>query len=275
MVQPSTFSEQLLYQTIRIECSGNCGTGFIFGFKIGDDEYIPVILTNKHVVDNLERNSVKFWLHTKDSDGNVKKDIIRYDWDCEWIFHPDENIDLCCSLFMPMVNEAKLNGTDVFFTTCTEDLVPDDSDLTEMQTVNDILMVGYPNGLYDPQNYLPLIRKGITASHPALDFGDESIGVLDIGCFDGSSGSPIYTYPGLYDYKKSTGISIGSARTFLLGIFFGGASENVDGVVSARKPITKKYKSSTEIWLNIGYYVKSKEINVLKNMLLEKYRSRL
>lgn len=270
MIQPAAFSEHILYQTIRIECCGNCGTGFIFGIKVGDNRYIPIILTNKHVVDNLERNTVDFWLHTKGPDNTVLQTIVRYNWDCEWIFHPDEEIDLCCCLFMPMVEEAKRNGIEVFFSTCTEELLADEDELSEMQTVNDILMVGYPNGLYDTHSFLPLIRKGITASHPATDFGGESIGVIDIGCFEGSSGSPIYTYPGMYDYRKTSGFTIGATKSVLLGVFFGGAYENVEGVVCARKPQPNKYKTRTEIWLNLGYYVKAKEILTLKPFVLEK-----
>lgn len=50
-------SEQLSYTTTRIECffedgSSGTGTGFFFEFKRNEDIgiYVPVIITNKHVI---------------------------------------------------------------------------------------------------------------------------------------------------------------------------------------------------------------------------------
>ena len=41
---------------------------------------------------------------------------------------------------------------------------------SELSAVEEILMIGYPNGLWDAVNNYPLIRRGVTASHPAVDF---------------------------------------------------------------------------------------------------------
>lgn len=70
-------------------------------------------------------------------------------------------------------------------------------------------MIGYPIGLWDDVNNLPLIRKGITSIHPAIDFRGRSIGVADLACFHGSSGSPILiANEGMYGTK--TGASLGN-----------------------------------------------------------------
>jgi hypothetical protein len=172
---------------------------------------------------------------------------------------------------MPIVFEARKKNIEVYFSTCGEDLLATQSDLDDMQTVNDVLMVGYPNGLYDETHYLPLIRKGITSSHPAIDFDGKSIGVVDIGCFEGSSGSPIYTYPGISQYKKSTGDVIGQSNAKLIGVLFGGAIADIDGKVTAKKPVITASKATIEMWLNLGYYIKSREISALKDTLKSKY----
>jgi len=57
-------------------------------------------------------------------------------------------------------------------------------------------MIGYPNGLWDHVNNLPLIRRGITASHPGVDYQIEGqngpgVTVIDMACFPDSSGSPV------------------------------------------------------------------------------------
>lgn len=53
-------------------------------------------------------------------------------------------------------------------------------------------MLGYPIGLADARNNYPIFRKGYTAAHPAVDFNEDGIGLVDMACFPGSSGSPIY-----------------------------------------------------------------------------------
>lgn len=271
MVQPIAFSEHILYQTVRLECSGYTGTGFIYGFKVGEEEYLPVIITNKHVVDNLTRNTVKFSLHTKDTDGKVLPNVVHYSWESDWIFHPNDKVDLCCTLFKPIMEEAKKNGINLFFSTCNDELIPTDEELCDLQTVNDVLMVGYPDGLYDEKHFLPIIRKGITSSHPSIDYDGECIGVIDIGCVCGSSGSPVYSYPGISQFSKSKGMIIGSCASKLLGIFFAGAVADAEGKIKAKKPKISELLTNTEIWINLGYYIKSREILILKDTVLLTY----
>src|SRR5439155_8993915 len=67
--------------------------------------------------------------------------------------------------------------------------IPDD--LTAFDAVEDIVMVGYPSGLWDSTNNYPLVRRGITASHPGIDFEGKPQIAIDMACFEGSSGSPV------------------------------------------------------------------------------------
>src|SRR3954471_785314 len=72
-------------------------------------------------------------------------------------------------------------------------IIPSDAQLQELSAVEEILMIGYPNGLWDAVNNYPLIRRGVTASHPAVDFDVNGVPttVIDAACFPGSSGSPV------------------------------------------------------------------------------------
>lgn len=49
-------------------------------------------------------------------------------------------------------------------------------------------------GLSDTRNNYPIFRKGYTSAHPAVDFNDDGIGLVDMACFPGSSGSPIFIF---------------------------------------------------------------------------------
>ena len=70
-----------------------------------------------------------------------------------------------------MIEQIKRKlGKDVFVIPLTEDLIWDNERLESLTAVENVLMYGYPIGLYDERNVLPLIRSGVTASHPAIDF---------------------------------------------------------------------------------------------------------
>jgi len=69
MMKPQTTSEQMLFSTVRLVASNNStGTGFFFNFTFDGNKTVPVIITNKHVVNNNQKEEVKFFLHTKNGD---------------------------------------------------------------------------------------------------------------------------------------------------------------------------------------------------------------
>ena len=53
-------------------------------------------------------------------------------------------------------------------------------------------MIGYPDGIWDSVNNLPVIRKGITATHPHISWNGKTEFLTDIASFPGSSGSPYF-----------------------------------------------------------------------------------
>ena len=99
---------------------------------------------------------------------------------------------MCFCFFQPIAIQIKKDyGTLPFYIPIEEDLIYDDEKLKNLSAVEDILMIGYPIGLYDMENNYPIFRKGITSSHPATNFDNKNIGLIDTACFPGSSGSPI------------------------------------------------------------------------------------
>ena len=53
MMKPQTTSEQMLFSIVRLIASNNStGTGFFFNFAFDNNKTVPVIITNKHVVNN-------------------------------------------------------------------------------------------------------------------------------------------------------------------------------------------------------------------------------
>lgn len=189
-MKPISLTEQLMFNTVRIEASdGSSGTGFFFNFTEGDLT-VPVLITNKHVVNYNNHEMVKFFLHLSEKDGSTTQNYA-ITLQTEWIFHSEK--DLCFTFINPIFEEVnKRTGKQVFYRANEESLIPNKVKLRELSALEEIVMIGYPIGLWDSKNNYPIFRKGYTASHPAYDFNTKGIGLADIAAFPGSSGSPIY-----------------------------------------------------------------------------------
>lgn len=272
MIQPISDSEKLLFTTLMIQSEESIGTGFIFSFEDSSKtQSIPVLITNKHVINDKEKLTTKIIFHTGSKNlEQVYDESFEAIWTTSWIHHPTE--DLCCTPIQPLIEQMwKQDKKNVFYRTFTENLIPNDKDLKDLDAVEDVIMVGYPNAHYDAKNNLPIIRKGITATHPAIDYQNENKGLVDMSCIAGSSGSPILIYnQGSFTDKKGT-TTIGSRR-ILLGILFGTYYQNLEGEVFEQEVPTKIVsRIKTQVPINLGIYIKAKEILVLKKIIFEKY----
>ena len=130
-------------------------------------------------------------------------------------------------------------------------------------------MVGYPIGLSDTVNNFPIIRKGVTASHPYLDFKGKPHGVADIATFPGSSGSPIIIH-NENSYGIGDGLRVIGSRTLLIGILFAGPQYKADGTLEIREiPTAKLAVPVMPLFTHLGFYVKAKELKVLNQAVLK------
>ncbi len=266
MVKPDSFTGLLLYATVRIETldgddrdSGD-GTGFFFDFPYGEGGRITTVITSRHVAEGVSLG--RFILHRQAEDkSGPSGEVVPVEVDRFWekcIPHPDPDVDLCAMLFQPIRTLAKEMDVRLFTVTLGSDLIRSDEELFTLQAVEDVLMVGYPIGLYDQMHNYPLFRKGITASHPAIDFGGKPVTVIDMACFPGSSGSPVLLADG-----RIKGNSPGRDPV-LLGVLFGAPHYTRTGEIAVRSIPTRTAPTvSTPVMINLGYLVKAREILTL------------
>jgi len=57
--------------------------------------------------------------------------------------------------------------------------------LGELSAIEDIIMIGYPDGIWDSINNQPIIRRGITATQPKNNFNGKQEFLIDAACFPG------------------------------------------------------------------------------------------
>lgn len=253
-----------MLSTILINTAQGRGTGFFYYFIYDNDVVVPVIITNKHVVNYNKIEKVSFAVHLKDDNSNIVIGTTEINLEVEWIQH--SNKDLCFCFANPIIEALKLQGKTIFYIAINDDLIYDEEKLKELSSVEDVLMVGYPIGMSDEVNHYPIFRRGITAAHPAIDFNQKGIGLIDIACFPGSSGSPIFILnEGSYNDKKGT-VHIAS-RAIFLGILYAGPTFNAQGQINITEIPTSQVETITPIMVNLGYYIKAHELLEFKEFI--------
>lgn len=270
--------EQLIHNTIRIESffkgGEGTGTGFFFQFDV-DNQEIPCIITNKHVVKDPKLGGAlkgKLTFKLKDSQGKWdvgKKTIVEINnFAGRWIMHPDDNIDLCIYPIAPLLTEISKGGKNPFFISIQENLIPTSTDEEGFTALEEILMVGYPNGIWDEKNNLPILRKGITATPISYDYGGKEEFLIDAACFPGSSGSPVFLL-NLNGYSDKKGNTIlGGVRIKFLGILYSGFQYTAAGGIQiVNVPTVQKLIPLITIPNNLGVIIKSKKIQEFKKII--------
>lgn len=154
------------------------------------NKIFPVLITNKHVVNHNQNETMKFLLHLANND-ETSSENFEVTFGTNWLFHPTQNICFC--FVNPLFEEVKrLTGKSVYYIATDETLIYNEDKLKSLSSLEPVVMVGYPNGLCDVLHNYPLFRTGVTTAHPAYDFNNKNIGLVDIACFPDSSDSPIY-----------------------------------------------------------------------------------
>lgn len=272
-------SEQLMYSTVRMECiltSGDTsvGTGFFYKFEGDDGKYIVGIITNKHVVKNAVTG--RFLLTEADVDGEPLDTshvtVLIDDFEKAWIPHPNEDIDLCVMPVSLIMHEIEKTNKRIFYRHLENWMIKTGDELDELSAIEDITMIGYPNGLWDSTNNKPVARKGVTATHPKFNYNGKEEVVIDAACFGGSSGSPVFILnEGAYATK--TGF-VAAHRIIFLGVLYAGPQMAVDGEIRVVDiPTSQRAFSRSMVMLNLGYIIKAHKIfdfeQVLKSMFKE------
>ena len=265
-MKPIAISERLMFNTVKLVASdGSSGTGFFYNFKV-DGKVFPTIVTNKHVLNNNPNETMTFLLHLKGLNENAEGNY-RVTYRANWIFHTTK--DLCFCFVNPLFEYVKkTTGKDVFYTANDSSIVATPQKLSELSALEELVMVGYPIGLWDAKNNFPIFRKGFTASHPAYDFNEPGIGLADMACFPGSSGSPIYILNENGYVDKNGNHYLGAIRIILIGILFAGPQYNAAGdIVVTTIPTQQKIQTTTPIMTNLGYYIKATELHEFEDYI--------
>jgi hypothetical protein len=268
-IQPLTTYEYLLYTTVRLEISivddTKIGTGFLYDHHTAGGEKIPLLITNRHVVAGCQSVAVRF--HRRDTSAprwavSGYVDLSLPILEAQWTGHPDPAIDLSAIRLSTFQQAAAGQGNELGVFALGERFIPDD--FAAFDAVEDVIMLGYPSGLWDSTNNYPIVRRGITASHPGVDFEGQPQFAVDIACFEGSSGSPVLLP---YDPGRAKPVAFfDPTRLFaFLGVLSTLHRHPVEGELLAATPTPIPTQSLFP--MNLGYAIKAREVVTLARHL--------
>jgi hypothetical protein len=134
-----------------------------------------------------------------------------------WTGHPNDDADIACMPLAQALINANDPGRRIFYRPIGCELCPSDEIVAELDVIEDIEFVGYPNALYDSVNLTPIVRRGITATPIELDYCGLPMFLIDASVFPGSSGSPVFIVQ-RNGYTDGGQIMVGGLRAYFVGI---------------------------------------------------------
>lgn len=271
--------------TVRLEAHSPdgvaVGTGFFYNYPFqmpktsGGAEQInvPVIVTNKHVLNRA--TSVKLRLSTYPGDKDISHDgsveghlpiDLVFDVTEGVIGHPDPSVDLCvfnCSVLFSLLPAGK--KLRLFF--LDKGWQVDNARQKFVRPIESVIMLGYPNGLWDEVNNRPVARSGLTASHPFIPWNGQRQFLIDMACFPGSSGSPVFLTEDGLCRTGADGFTPGT-RADLIGILWGGPLITIEGRMEQRAiPTGAVDVPVVNAMMNLGYVIPANALDDFETLV--------
>jgi hypothetical protein len=83
-------------------------------------------------------------------------------------------------------------GVQLYYHAIDSQRIPDAATVRGFDALEDVLFVGYPSGVWDQVNLMPILRRGTTATPLELEFEGHKQFLIDAAVYPGSSGSPVF-----------------------------------------------------------------------------------
>jgi hypothetical protein len=171
---------------------GAQGTGFLVDLELQAGAITPVLVTNAHVLEA----ATEITIHLPASAGprevllgdTVK---VRLPLEGDRYFAPSDD-DIAIVPIGQLLLELADQPCRPFVRYLPVSAFPTDDDLNELDALEQVVFLGFPDGRWDEVNRTPIFRRGITATPTQLQYNGKPQFLLDASVFPGSSGSPVF-----------------------------------------------------------------------------------
>ena len=184
-----------------------------------------------------------------------------------WRMHPDDKVDLCAFAIGPILNALKDQGKYAKISCLPMEIIPSAEEIGNMFQLDEVVMIGYPNGILDEVNNQPIFRRGTLATKPSLDYNGRKEFLVDMAVYGGSSGSPVFVYREGFWYDKQHGgaVLMNHPTARLIGIMQGVFTSRVDGRIIVKEiPTALGAFSESSVPNNLGVAIKAERIKELE-----------
>ncbi len=233
----SPISITWVHATVRVENEwGKGGTGFLIIRRIDPTRGKIFLVTNKHVVhtDPQLREKAAFltvYLNVREKDGTVAGKSfpvpLAEDNQRLWREHSDPNVDVFAVDVTALIqSQPGIENRGADYSLFALPPILKEEDITEGE---EVLILGYPLGLFHTRVHSPLVRQGIVSTKigekirlrlPSPE-GYRRVEIpaflVDAAIIPGSSGSPVVLKPSI-GRKVRNRIDMATATPYLLGI---------------------------------------------------------
>lgn len=263
--QPSTLAEQMLYSVAKITAlkEGKVigfGSGFYWSVPPIDGRHMQLLVTNKHVIEGADQVQVMAHLSPNLEERGPTGEYAQCEIHLDEVLvyhHPDPNIDLVGINFAGTIALSVEHGRPLYTVGLDERLLPNPEQWEQFDAIEEVVMVGCPKGIYDQHNISPISRRGISATPLANLYEGREEFLVDMACFPGSSGSPVFMLnrDGFLD-RSTNSYRMGEGRFFFLGILYAGPTITNEGVVILNKQPT----AHVATMMHLGQCIRSTKV---------------
>lgn len=193
------FSEQVFECVYRLVGSdGDVATGFFVDCPDPNSKARSVLISNRHVFDNIEGDTVNVYLRKLGADSTFEVFSypvpIRKDGRDLFTVHPDSAVDLA-AIAVPVPSGFTVR-------VASKALLADVGAFADMEVEpgSQVSYLGYPRGYSSGTGDFPILRSGTVASYP-VDL--KGMYLIDGVVYEGNSGGLVYIDPPLGFNSKS------------------------------------------------------------------------
>jgi hypothetical protein len=197
------------------------GTGFIYGDPLatesaGTDEeklYQPWLITNKHVLTDLETIYIKFNSAAEPNSRDYRVTLISRNGRPQWVGHAGEEVDVA-AIFLNAGALRREQRRFAFFRGDDHSMPKSGLKKDGVTEGDQVFVLGFPMGLVSPERQYVICRGGYIAR--LRDFLEEKAADFLVDCmvFPGNSGGPVILCPSALAIKGTKRIG----RACLVGI---------------------------------------------------------
>ena len=259
-----TVLEQLMFSTFRIVTDRGHGTGFVYSHGINAHYRRDFLVTNRHVVEATHEGELTF-TGTKHSAGAEFPEIGQgamvpvQDEAWHWSYHPSAEIDIAAMRLGPISTHVSGAGHRPYYAGLTHRWLAGHEELQQLDVLEDVIFVGYPEDAYDQKNNLPVVRKGTTASLPWVDYEGRPEFLIDASVFPGSSGSPVFIY-NRPPWQTKYGQLVKEERLLFLGVLKAAQYRNSTGVIVPDADEEPQRRIVAEEMIDLGVVLKARSV---------------